>query len=221
MTKDEREWLKHDDPQNLYLMCHDKVSQRKWRLFGVACCHRISSLITDERSLNAVLVAERFADAQASERQLQAAAKKAIKAFKDDGNFPLALRACEQVCSEQVDPYSLAQTAANAAQYAKEMRAEDALKVAIAETKEQSLLLRDIIGNPFRKPPRVKPEWFSETVVALAAGIYSERAFDRMPILADALEDAGCDNNDILNHCRVEGPHARGCWVVDLILGKE
>ena len=58
------------------------------------------------------------------------------------------------------------------------------------------------------------------TVVSLAEGIYAERAFDRLPILADALQDAGCDNPDVLDHCRGDGPHARVCWVVDLILGK-
>jgi len=79
--------------------------------------------------------------------------------------------------------------------------------------------IRDIFGNPFR-PVAFDPAWQSETVVALATGIYAERAFERMPILADALEEAGCDNTDILNHCRGDGPHVRGCWVVDLVLGK-
>jgi hypothetical protein len=64
------------------------------------------------------------------------------------------------------------------------------------------------------------PEWRTATVVQLAQGIYDDRAFDRLPILADALQDAGCDHADVLNHCRDTGPHARGCWVVDLILGK-
>lgn len=68
--------------------------------------------------------------------------------------------------------------------------------------------------------PTPEPRWRSETVLALAAGIYAEGAFDRLPILADALEEAGCDNTDILAHCRGPGPHVRGCWVVDLILGK-
>jgi len=80
-------------------------------------------------------------------------------------------------------------------------------------------LLRDIFGNPFRSVT-VDPRWQSEIVVALATGIYAERAFDRMPILADALEEAGCDHPDILTHCRGDGPHVRGCWVVDLVLGK-
>lgn len=80
----------------------------------------------------------------------------------------------------------------------------------------QSALLRCIVGNPFR-PVAFDPRWRSETAVALAA----ERAFDRLPILADALEEAGCDHPDVLAHCRdPHQPHARGCWVVDLVLGK-
>jgi hypothetical protein len=81
-------------------------------------------------------------------------------------------------------------------------------------------VLRDMFGNPFR-PATAAHEWLTSTVCGLAEGIYAERAFDRMPILADALEDAGCDNADILAHCRGDGPHVRGCWVVDLVLGKE
>jgi hypothetical protein len=78
-----------------------------------------------------------------------------------------------------------------------------------------------IFGNPFR-PVTLDPAWRTSDVLALARGIYEERAFDRMPILADALQDAGCDNDDILSHCRdTATPHARGCWVVDLVLGKE
>lgn len=88
-----------------------------------------------------------------------------------------------------------------------------------AETKVQVSLIRDVFGNPFR-PIVIDPAWLTSTVVALANGIYNEKAFERMPILADALEDAGCDNEDILNHCRERSEHVRGCHVVDLILGK-
>jgi hypothetical protein len=78
-----------------------------------------------------------------------------------------------------------------------------------------------ILGNPFR-PVTFDPAWRTSDVVLLAQGIYEERAFERMPILADALQDAGCDNADILAHCRdASTPHARGCWVVDLVLGKQ
>jgi hypothetical protein len=73
------------------------------------------------------------------------------------------------------------------------------------------------VGRPF---PAVEPDWRTSTVVALAAGIDADRAFDRLPVLADALEDAGCTHPDVLGHLRDPGPHARGCWVVDLILGK-
>jgi hypothetical protein len=86
-------------------------------------------------------------------------------------------------------------------------------------TESTAALFRELFCNPFR-PVVFDPRWQSETVLALATGIYAERAFDRMPILADALEDAGCDNAYVLTHCRGPGPHVRGCWVVDLLLGK-
>ena len=78
--------------------------------------------------------------------------------------------------------------------------------------------IRDIFGNPFC-PAALDRVWLTTDVIALARGIYAERAFDRMPILADALQDAGCDNAEVLDHCRGPGPHVRGCWVVDLLLG--
>jgi hypothetical protein len=86
-----------------------------------------------------------------------------------------------------------------------------------------SKLLREVFGNPLR-PIVVDPSWLSwndSTIPKIAQAIYDERAFDRMPILADALKEAGCTNADILNHCRQPGEHVRGCWVVDLLLGKE
>ena len=82
-------------------------------------------------------------------------------------------------------------------------------------------VLRDIFGNPFR-PVSLSASWHTSTVVQLADGIYQERAFDRLPILADALQDAGCHNEDILDHCRdASATHVRGCWAVDLMLGKK
>jgi hypothetical protein len=87
---------------------------------------------------------------------------------------------------------------------------------------EQADLLRCIVGNPFRAVS-IDPSWLTwndRTIPALADAIYTDSAFDRLPILADALEEAGCDNAEILNHCRGPSPHARGCWVIDLLLGK-
>jgi len=91
-----------------------------------------------------------------------------------------------------------------------------------AERATQAAILRDIFGNPLRQVA-VDPFWLSwngGTVVKLAQGIYDERAFDRLPILADALEDAGCDSDDILTHLRGPGPHYRGCWCLDRLLNK-
>jgi hypothetical protein len=84
----------------------------------------------------------------------------------------------------------------------------------------QSELFRDIFGNPFR-PVSFDTVWRTSTAVALAKQMYDSRDFSAMPILADALQEAGCDNEDLLNHCRVPGAHFRGCWVVDLVLERE
>jgi hypothetical protein len=101
--------------------------------------------------------------------------------------------------------------------------AEDGLPVEgthwYAELQAQCNLLRDIFGNPFR-PVAVDPSWKTANVIGIAQAIYDERRFGELPILADALEDAGCANADVLGHCRQPGEHVRGCWVVDLILGK-
>jgi hypothetical protein len=82
----------------------------------------------------------------------------------------------------------------------------------------KAVFLRDIFGNPFR-PVTFDPEWRTSNVVSLAKSMYESRDFAAMPILSDALQDAGCDHADILDHCRGSGPHVRGCWVVDVALG--
>ncbi len=78
-------------------------------------------------------------------------------------------------------------------------------------------LLREVHGNPFRHVP-FSPAWRTDTAVTLARQMYEAREFSAMPILADALQDAGCDDEDVLDHCRGGGPHARGCWVLDRVL---
>ena len=81
-------------------------------------------------------------------------------------------------------------------------------------------LCREVFGNPFQ-PVRFQPQWRTGDTSGLARGIYEDRAFDRMPLLADALMDASCDDDQIISHCQSAGPHVRGCWVVDLVLGKQ
>lgn len=103
------------------------------------------------------------------------------------------------------------------------------------QQKEYAGVVRDIAGNPFRggrgchpkrwvwskqREPIFRPWWRTDTVLSLARTMYEARDFSAMPILADALQDAGCSNEDILDHCRQPGEHVRGCWVVDLLLGK-
>jgi hypothetical protein len=96
----------------------------------------------------------------------------------------------------------------------------DCLAAEAGERKAQCRLLRDIFGNPFR-PVDFSPGWQTDTAVAIARPMYELRDFSAMPILADALQDARCDSDAILNHCRSPGPHVRGCWAIDLVLGKE
>jgi hypothetical protein len=102
-------------------------------------------------------------------------------------------------------------------------RKADKQVVAAEEREAQCTLVRDIFGNPFR-PVAIEPSWLTwndGTVVKVAQGIDEERAFGHLPLLADALEEAGCTDPGILEHLRGPGPHVRGCWVVDLLLGKE
>ncbi|MBP3954889.1 hypothetical protein J8F10_06280 [Gemmata sp. G18] len=84
----------------------------------------------------------------------------------------------------------------------------------------QPPVLREIFGNPFRSVA-LSPDWLTSTAVGLASQMYESRDFGAMPTLADALQDAGCDIADVLDHCRGPGPHVRGCWVVDLVLANE
>ena len=194
-----------------------RIAERKSRLFGVACCVRIWHLLTDPVSRLAVERAERFADGCASPEELEVAFGDAcdvgalLDALEEDGLDALRLAAWAAVDISHGEDFgvSVAQTVINAAKAAGMP----------GESDIQASLVRCIFGNPFQ-PVAVDPNWLTSTVVALARGIYADRAFDRLSILADALQDAGCDNDDILTHCRGEGPHARGCWVVDLVLGK-
>jgi hypothetical protein len=102
-------------------------------------------------------------------------------------------------------------------------RAQAALGRTGGECATQATLLRDVLGNPFRRPPALPAAilaWNDGTVVKLAQAVYDERACNRLPILADALLDAGCDDEELLSHLRCDRPHVRGCWGVDVILGK-
>jgi hypothetical protein len=122
----------------------------------------------------------------------------------------------DEVCEEYgvIDP-DIEDCAILASQWA-----ASAVRTRKKETAMHCSLLRDIFGNPFR-PVAFDPAWRTATAVGIAAKMYDSRDFAAMPILADALQDAGCENDAILRHCREEATHVRGCWVVDLVLGKQ
>jgi hypothetical protein len=231
----ETEWLSCTDPTTMLKFLHCKGSERKLRLFTVGCCRSIWHLLIDERLQRAVEVAERFADGTASTKEL-ASARGAVRAVGGLYYESTVVRAVWSTLREAIPPaVAVASKAAAMAlgRYVSTIRLGKAWAVGsveplapvyttdVAEEEvKQTALLRDIINNPFRTIA-LDPAWLTSIVQACAESIYVERAFARLPRLADALEDAGCDNLDILNHCRREGLHSRGCWVVDLALGKE
>jgi hypothetical protein len=208
MAMTEAEWLAAEAPLAMMQFLRGKVSDRKLRLFAVACCRRHSHLLPDDPSCKLVDAAERFADGNVGKEELKAAWVVAWDAGMVDvrnGTWTPGGQAARQV----------ARDAAASGAY------EGAIEVAhAAASQSECQLFRCIFGNPFR-PVTLNPAWRTSNVTALATAIYDDRAFDRLPILADALEDAGCDNSDLLSHCRQPGEHVRGCWVVDLVLGRE
>jgi hypothetical protein len=178
-------------------------------LFSVACCRRVWDRL-DEESQKAVLVAERYADGQASEEERNGAHISVWVVSLT--SFPIINASAAAKFTSDKDL-----SAKRAAHHAREASSWS------TEKAEQTHLLRDILGPlPFR-PVIVDPSWLNwngGTVVRLAQSIYDDRAIDRLPVLGDALEEAGCQDPDILAHCRSGGDHIRGCWPVDLILGK-
>ncbi len=196
-----------------------KAGRRKLRLVGSACCRHAWPLFADEPECSAlVLEAERFADKGGNRRRLTRLDASLPPPQSDGHGFHLfAVHAARFVADSNVIIASLA-VAQTVAQGLRHIAAHSG--VSELGDERQAGILRDCFGNPFR-PAVFDPSWRTSDVIALARGIYEERAFDRMPILADALQDAGCHSDDILDHCRDTNQiHVRGCWVVDLSLGK-
>lgn len=220
----EQEWLACTDLTLMSTFLWNRATERKLRLFACACCYRIWHLIQDERSRKAVLVAERHADGFATERELADAHRQAQEAAKRSptpgGRRPFDADAvcCLTLPNNETTAYGFStywfRTTAGNAAYAV------SIKDIQIEQSEQLGILHDIFGNPFR-PVTLESSWLTPTVTALAKTIYQDRAFDNLPILADALEEGGCNNAEILGHCRGPEPHCRGCFVVDLLLGKK
>lgn len=228
----EAEWLPCTNPVLMLAHLQQRVGfralRRKIRLF-ICACRRVGwelSPAADERA--AIEVAERFADGRATHAERDVTY---WKLFQDKPlNTPqmLAMFACTadnrlgdrayQAVSHLVRAWTEAALGPDVPQRSgsewKQWQAKHRRSVCY--------YLRDLFGNPFRTISVDSRwlEWNDRTVPKLAQAIYDERAFERLPILADALEEAGCNDADILNHCRQPGEHVRGCWVIDLLLGK-
>jgi hypothetical protein len=165
----------------------------------------------DKRSRTALEVAERLADGTATDVELHAARN-------PDWHIPHD-RSQSTLLRDAAVAADLSATQAARAVYQHSARKKREAAI-VSERVSQAALMRCIFGNPFR-PVAIDPRWRTADTVALARGIYEDRAFERLPLLADALMDAGCDDEQVIGHCRSGGPHVRGCWVVDLVLGRE
>ena len=213
----EEEWQNSTNPQRMLDFLYGSDLGRKASLFFCACCRQLWFLLSDERSRAVVELVERVVDDIVEERELKRSW------------FPLVNAAVAAVSAhEERTPQ---ESAASIAVWTTDSRFpsygwDHFGLLGMDDTKLVSLV-REIAGNPFH-PVAIDPDSKTHTVLSLAQLVYDNRVLpagilepERLTILADALEDARCDNSDILDHLRGPGPHVRGCWAVDSILGKE
>ena len=211
----EAEWLQSPKPYPMLGFLHGKMDARRMRLFACACCRQVWPVLRDARSRKAVRKLEEFADDLANTRLRRDAYNIANAAYSamPYGRDGISAAACTAVCATYPDPFVCVLGNFDAA-----LSESRGMNTAAIQQLEADLL-RDIFGDLFR-PITFASEWRTETTVLLARRMYEKCDFSAMPILADALQDAGCDNDEVLNHCRADRVHARGCWVVDAVLGK-
>lgn len=203
-----------------------RVSVRKMRLLGIACCQRLQDLPKDDDCVRAVRLAEQMIAGAASQDEVASLRlhlkKKYLAIVKGETHSPAGLwcvGAAKNLLQEDIDylrevpiydgdaDLSRVWCSANSATFCNELEA-------FAD------LWREVLGNPFH-PVNFASRWRTEAVIELAREIYDSQAFDRMSLLADAIANAGCDDQRILAHCRYRGEHVRGCWVLDLVLRTE
>jgi hypothetical protein len=216
-----------------------KASDRKQRLFAVACCRRVWSHIAERCGREAVLVSERYADGRASDENLETAFFAADRVFSSrDAVSGLAAAVRGLAAWRALDAARLAahpetrglgDGTAVAAAMAATSTSEDFWPQYACEEGHQCTLLRELFGNPLR-PIQLDPAWLAwndGTVRKLAEVAYDERDMpsghldrQRLAVVADALEQAGCADADVLGHLRSAGSHYRGCYALDAVLGK-
>jgi hypothetical protein len=214
MTMTEEEWFEIDEREIRWIVA--ELSPRRQRLLAVAACRVFGKLVDFPAAHNALEVAETFADTGKTKAALRRA-RQALTATRNgpllvDDGVSLALFVVQVAASENAVTSTVPQSLQALV-----------LAQAIADRTARRWLwqpIRDILGGP-SPPVTFSREWRTETAMLIAQQMYDSRDFSAMPILADALQDAGCENDDVLNHCRdANQVHIRGCWVVDLVLGK-
>jgi hypothetical protein len=236
----EAEWLASDDPQNMLAFLRSRASERKLRLFACTCCRRMWHLLTNRQSRWAAEVVERHADAAADVEDLRLAILGAenvaetlaasASSAEEEAQASAAFAVLNATSGgERAAEYSSSNISSAAFHTATAADAPSAADARSAERAGQAYLLRDIFGNPFRVVVVASRwlHWQDAAVVRLAQAAYESRILPagtldntRLAVLADALEEAGCSDEQILGHLRSGGEHFRGCWVLDLLLGK-
>jgi hypothetical protein len=207
----EAEWLAAHDPFDLLTAIRESAdAKRLWQyvtlsLYGIGADASVDLLQTH---FAGAMEQDRILDLR---NNLEAVARQRSGGGYSQGRKPVkitkaAIRARVVLAALQQSPWSAAEGVTQETRHQLQ--------------RSQCDWLRCLFSNPFR-PVTLNVSWLTSTVLALANGIYDEKAFDRMPILADALQDADCNNEDILNHCRQPGEHVKGCWVVDLLLDRK
>ena len=236
----QKTWLKSTDPRKMLAHLGHAASDRKLQLFACACCRRAWGFVKDKRLEPILLLLEGIADktVKAARREsLQDRSYKLTNAKIDDSQQCIAWEMWGALRESFTrDDNDLGESAAAAFGYAAGKRDDEFFPAKGAERKRQADVVREIFGNPFRKVTFDK-KWRTDTVMTLAKQMYAAHEFSAAPILADALQDAGCDSDDLLNHLRdtalasakphtgsAKPPavaHHRGCWALDLVLGKK
>lgn len=226
----ETEWLECVDPCPMleYLNAHDLLSNRKQRLFDCACVRRIWHLLHDPRGRRAVEAAERYADGDASLDELRETQAIALAAADAQTTlYPPGTPDSFTVLAAAAETTWEFRSGADPIRHAAEALAWEGLNYNVRserllarnklaeEKKTQASLLREIVGNPYLKHS-ISPSFVAEE---LARGIYMKGEFGILPTLGEALQKDGCDSPKILAHCWLPGPHVKGCWVVDFVLG--
>jgi len=226
----ESEWLSSGDPESMLAFLRPDTTDRKLRLFAVACCRRHwewpledmdepgSSWIASIRE--AVGVGERLADGQVTPPDLRR-----VQSLDGCGvEILYAFIGCSGTADELFDVSGHLIDAAGESPGC--LTAAKSAKAVEVEKAAQAALIREVFGNPFR-PVAPNPTWLTPAVVSLAHSVYAERLLPsgrldaaRLAVLADALEDAGCTDPTILGHLRGSGPHVPGCWPLDQLLKK-